>query len=316
MDSKKLSYLATIIEFGGFRNASRHLNVSQPALSKSIDRLEQELGVRLLERSATGVSPTPLGDILYSHARSIREELESAAQRMQENGSASNETIIFGTLPSLASSIVPRALARWVTHEQPSDVRVVEDVQAKLLLRLIKGELDFIVGQTQYYDHIDGLKQRVLFRDRMKIFARVGHPLFAQSGISWSDLVEYPWVCPMVGRLRTTLETILASKGLQTPRQMTRSGSMEFARTIVANSDHLAMVPPHAMAWDLNEDRIRPLPITVPQLSRNIALIFRERSPVQPISQDLVRHIEAVGTELCREGAEEIANLQADPLPA
>jgi DNA-binding transcriptional LysR family regulator len=306
MDSKKLSYLATVIEYGSFRNAARHLDVSQPALSKSIDRLERELGVKLLERSAGGVLATPMGEILYSHAKSIREELDLATERMQASGATSSDIITFGTLPSLASSVIPLALARWVTAGRPSDVRVFEKVQAELLVGLIKGEFDFIIGQTQYYDHIDGLKQRVLFRDRMSVFARPSHPLFEKDDLTWADLTEYPWVSPMVGRLRTLLETILASKELTPPRQMTRAASVEFAREIVVNSDHLTMMPPHAIAIDVSEGRIKALPITVPQLSRNIALIFRERSPLTQLSQKLVKAIEAVGNELTKDTADEV----------
>jgi hypothetical protein len=74
-DSKTLSYLAPVIECGSLRSASRHLDISQPTLSKSIERLERELGSKLLERGAAGVVPTPLGEILYSHApRSIQRE--------------------------------------------------------------------------------------------------------------------------------------------------------------------------------------------------------------------------------------------------
>lgn len=300
MDSKKLSYLAAVVEYGSFRSASRHLDVSQPALSKSIDRLERELGVKLLERGTAGIITTPMGEILYSHAKTIREELDSAIERIHSNPLHGPDVITFGTLPSLASSIVPLALARCTVAARASEVRVVEKGQAELLVGLMKGEFDFIIGPDRYCGRIEGLKQRVLFRDHKRVCARSTHPLLERDGLTWSDLTEFPWVCPMVGPLRTLLETILAANALPLPRHLTRAGSVEFARKIVLNSDYLTIMPPHAVAADLSEGRIRTLPITVPQLSRNVALIFREQSPPDEQRQDLVKCIETVGDELSR----------------
>jgi DNA-binding transcriptional LysR family regulator len=83
MDPKKLLYFASIIENGSFKKAAKQLSISQPALSTSMDRLEHSLGYQLLERSPTGVTPTPLGELLYAHARLIREELELADKRLR-----------------------------------------------------------------------------------------------------------------------------------------------------------------------------------------------------------------------------------------
>src|ERR1700716_2908577 len=101
MDPRKLLYLATVIEQGSLARAAKHLAVSQPALSKSMDRLESELGIKLLKRGSTGITPTKFGDLLYSHARLIREEMNLAETRIQgEKGHG--HVVTLGTLPSLA----------------------------------------------------------------------------------------------------------------------------------------------------------------------------------------------------------------------
>ena len=64
MDPRKLLYLATVIEQGSLAKAAKHLAVSQPALSKSMDRLESELGIKLLNRAPTGITPTTAGELL------------------------------------------------------------------------------------------------------------------------------------------------------------------------------------------------------------------------------------------------------------
>jgi LysR family transcriptional regulator of gallate degradation len=181
-------------------------------------------------------------------------------------------------------------------------LRVVEKVQVELLLGLLRGQFDFVVGQTEFYDFLEGLKQRVLFRDRLCVFARPKHRLFRLTRLSWADLAQFPWVCPMVGgRQRTVLEKLLASEGVNLPRQLIECGSIDFTRSLVAASDHLAMLPAHSVTSDVSEGMIKALGITVPALSRDIAVIFRERSPLDSVGRELITHIQAIGTDLSRE---------------
>jgi LysR family transcriptional regulator of gallate degradation len=299
MDPQKLLYLATVIEQGSLAKAAKHLLVSQPALSKSMDRLEGGLGVKLLERGPTGITPTTFGELLYSHARLIREEMDLAETRIQKVEKGQAPLVTFGTLPSLASSVVPLAVSRWRERHPRVLLRVVEKIQVELLLGLLRGEFHFIVAQTEFYDYLEGLKQRVLFRDRLCVFARQKHRLFQLAELSWADLAQFPWVCPMVGgRQRTVLEKLLASEGVDLPQQLIECGSIDFTKALVAASDHLAMLPAHSVTSEVSEGTLKALAITVPALSRDIAVIFRERSPLNSVSRELIKDIEAVGTDL------------------
>jgi LysR family transcriptional regulator of gallate degradation len=299
MDPRKLIYLASVIEHGSLAKAARHLSVSQPALSKSMDRLETELGTKLLERSAAGVSATKAGELVYSHARAIREEMDFAKARV--DGVTSHTGVLtVGTLPSLASSVVPIAVGQWKTQYPDVLLRVVEKVQVELLLGLLRREFDFIIARTEFFDiSFEGLKQRVLFRDRLRVFSRNGHPLLRKETLSWADIIEYPWVCPMVGwPQRNILEKLVASEGVEAPKKLVECGSIDFTKSLVAVSDHLAMLPDHCVKTTIGTNTITPLPITVPALKRDIAVIFREVAPLDNISQDLVEYIAATGTQL------------------
>lgn len=301
MDPRKLLYLATIIEQGSLAKAARALSISQPALSKSMDRLEAELGLRLLERGPAGIKPTGVGELIYAHARLIKDEMSLAEARVQsEMGGA--QVVTLGTLPSLASNVIPQAVGLWKKKHPNVLLRVVEKVQVELLLGLLRGDFSFIVGQTEFYDiFLDGLKQRVLFRDRLRVFARAGHPLLKAAELSWADLVIYPWVCPMVGwPQRTILEKVVASAGQPAPEQLVECGSVDFTRSLISATDHLALLPSHSVSSDVSSGAIKPLDITVPAMRRDIAVIFREASPPDEFSRDLIADIEAVGHEIAR----------------
>ena len=301
MDPRKLLYLASVIEQGSLKKAAEQLHVSQPALSASMDRLETSLGVKLLERGPAGVVPTLSGELLYSHARLIRDEIGVAERQIRNSDDEGRRSITFGTLPSLASNVVPLALCKWRENHPATPLRVVENVQVELLISLLRMELDFIIGKTECYDFLDGLKQRVIFRDRLCVFARPSHPVFQMTETSWAILAEFPWVCPYVGRQRTVLETLLRAEGVAKPGQVTECGSVAFVKSLVANSDQLGMLPAHAVSTEVKEARLRLLSITAPQLDRNIAVLFRERSSLDDASRDLVTSVAAVGTKLSRD---------------
>jgi DNA-binding transcriptional LysR family regulator len=302
LDSRRLLYLATVVEQGSLNKAAKCLEVSQPALSKSMDRLEEGLGVKLIERGPMGITATAFGELLCSHARLIKEELEFAETRIKNAGKSRARVMTVGTLPSLAASVVPLAVSRWRERHPRIVLRVVERVQVELLFGLLRGDFDFIIAQTEFYDLLDGLKQRVIFRDRLRVFARPKHPLFRLAESTWADLAQYPWVLPMVGgRQRTVLEKLLASEGIDLPQQLIECGSIDFTKALVAASDHLAMLPEHAVTSNPVRSRLKPLRITVPALGRDIAVIFRDRMTLDTSSRDLIRQIETVGADLSRE---------------
>ena len=295
MDPRKLIHLASVIEHGSLKKASKELAISQPALSSSMDRLEQSLGCRLLERSPVGVSPTPLGELLYAHARLIRDEVQRAETRVKDRDCRSEDIITVGALPSIMSAIMPKAICEWRKSYPDPTLRVCEKIQLELLLSLIRGELDFIIAQTECYGFIDGLKQRVLFRDRLYVIARPGHPAFALKKVSWADLSEYPWVIQMVGRQRTILDKAFASEGAKMPHQLTECGAVNCLKSLVAGGDSLALLPASAIASDVREGRLKPLKISGPLLNRDIAVIFRDRLPVSSAGRKLVEKVASVG---------------------
>jgi LysR family transcriptional regulator of gallate degradation len=302
MDPRKLLYMVTAIEQGSLSKAAKKLSISQPALTKSMDRLESELGMQLLNRTPTGILPTPLGELVYSHAKLIRDEIGLAETRLRADSAAAS-IVTVGALPSLASRVLPVAVARWRNEVPDVMLRVVERRQLDLLLGLFRREFDFIIAQTEFFDIFpEGLKQRVLFRDRLCVFARPDHYLFGLTELTWADLAQFPWISPMIGwQQRAVLEKLVEAEGVAPPRQFVESGSIAFTKTLLAESDHLALLPAHSAIADVKEGLIRALPITFPALKRNIAVIFREAAPLNDVHRTFITHLEAVGKELCGE---------------
>jgi len=300
IDPKKLLYFAAVIEHGSLNRAAKLLGVSQPALTTSMARLEAEVGIQLLERSSKGIVATRSGDILYCHARLIREEIQLAERDLLNASDTRSESIRIGSLPSLASKIVPMALSKWRETHNDGHLEIVENAQVDLLTGLLRRDFDFVIGFTKVFDMLDGLRQRVLFRDTLCVIAGPNHPLRSHATLTWKDLVAYPWISPTSRRTHTVLEHIMQTMDAPLP-QITVCGSVSLLKSLVAETEHLALLPAHAVSEEVAEQRLFALPFYDPTLNRDIAVFFREGYVMDQPRRDLVACVTEVGLELCRD---------------
>ena len=300
IDPKKLLYFASVIEHGSLNKAAKVLGVSQPALSTSMDRLESEMGMQLLDRGPKGIVPTHYGEILYCHARLIREEVQLAKRDLLNALDGQTESIRIGSLPSMASSIIPMALGRWRNLHPQGNLQVVESAQFDLLTGLLRRDFDFVIGFTEVFDMLDGLRQQVLFRDLLCVIARPNHPLHDQGQLTWADLVRYPWISPTSRRSHTVLDHVMSTMDVGPPQQITVCGSVSLLKSLVAESDHLALLPAYAASAEIGDGRLKPLPFQDPVLQRNIAVFFREGYDLDAPRRDLVACVKDCGLELSR----------------
>jgi DNA-binding transcriptional LysR family regulator len=298
IDPKKLLYFACVIEHGSLNRAARVLQVSQPALTTSMNRLEAEVGMHLLDRGPSGVVPTAQGEALYCHARLIREEVALAKRDLLALNDVARDLIRIGSLPSLAGSIIPMAMSRWRAGHPGGELQVVENAQFDLLTGLLRRDFDFVIGFTEVFDMLDGLRQQVLFRDVLRVIARPGHPLLQVPDLSWRDLVQYPWISPTSRRSHTVLDHVMSTLNVGPPPQITVCGSVSLLKSMVAESDYLALLPAHAAHGEFGDGRLVGLPFNDPVLHRAIAVFFRDGYQLDQTRKDLVACVKECGLEV------------------
>ena len=301
IDPKKLLYFAVVIEQGSLNRAAKLLQVSQPALSTSMDRLEAEVGLKLLQRGPKGIVTTRSGDILYCHARLIREEIELAERDLVQARDDNSDSIRIGSLPSLASKIISFALSKWREIGHEGHLQIIENAKIYLLIGLLRRDFDFVIGFTEMFDMLDGLRQRVLFRDKLCVIASPSHPLRKTEKLAWTDLVKFPWISPTSRRAHTVLEHIVKTMNVSPPHQITVCGSVSLLKSLVAQTDHLALLPAHAVSAAITDERICASPSEDAALNRDIAVFFREGYEMDQTRKDLVDCVSKIGLELCRD---------------
>ena len=226
----------------------------------------------------------------------IRDEIHMVERKLLGQDEQVTSAIRFGCLPSMACNIVPAAIAEWRKAHADVTLRVVNDVQFSLLNALLRHQIDLFVGFTENYNLLDGLRQRVLFRDRLSIVARSGHPLFSENNLTLNSLGGYPWVFLPSGPFNLKYEDMLESAGACLEKGSVVCDSMEMLKALIMRSDHLGIMQVHTMKFEAEAGLLRDLPITIPEFNRNIAVFLREGSELTVAERDLVTEIQTAGS--------------------
>jgi DNA-binding transcriptional LysR family regulator len=150
MDRKKLLYFARIAECGSFTKAAAQLRIAQPALSRQIALLEQELGAELFTRMGRHVRLTDAGEVLLRHAHRINKAFDLAREEMQTRASSPKGRVIVGAPPSLSCMLTPRILTR-LRHELPDVSLTIREGTSLFLERsIIEADLDLGIVAEEF----------------------------------------------------------------------------------------------------------------------------------------------------------------------
>ncbi|MBV8399072.1 MAG: LysR family transcriptional regulator, partial [Acetobacteraceae bacterium] len=195
--------------------ASAALGITQPALTKSLQELEDMLQIRLFDRHSRGVRPTEAGVIFVRSARRMLAEMHRLDEELDFLSSPGGGTVALGALPVAAAGVLPGALTRLKAGYPEIRVRLQQGRTEELLPLLASGEIDLIVGQLYQPLVPDGFEREALWTEPISILANSGHPLFANKRITVEQLRHYDLVLPTITqRVGQDIENLLSMLGL------------------------------------------------------------------------------------------------------
>jgi DNA-binding transcriptional LysR family regulator len=295
MDVRQLRNVMAVIESGSVGKASEALHISQPALTKSIHRLEDQLGVPLFYRDARGMRPTVYGECMRAHAQAVTISVAQALEEIEALKAGSQGVLNVAAPPLIATEIVADAVTRLLLDKPRLQVRVFT-YATDMVPGLLAGEFDFIVNVVTREPPL-GIEQKHLFDDRLVVLARKGHPITRLRKILPRDVQPLDWILPIHPNLhRRRLESLFEAEGLPPPRPIIECIDTAFMRRAVRQSDHLAVIAkigvPDARGLTMIE-------LQSPFMAREIGVMWRRHSVLSPSSKLLMLALDAV----CRERA-------------
>ncbi|BBB69994.1 transcriptional regulator [Undibacterium sp. YM2] len=188
MNLKKLKHVVVLAEQGNFARAADKLNLSQPALSRSISGLEDELGMRLFDRDQAGATATAAGRQLITRARDLLYAANNLKQEMAQLRDGESGQIIFGAGPFPAASFLPAVLTE-LANTYPRMRTVLEVNNSDTLMEnLLAEKLEFFIADTRSLTPDKHVQLRPLTRQTGGLYCRREHPLTLKAKLSLQDL--------------------------------------------------------------------------------------------------------------------------------
>jgi LysR family transcriptional regulator, benzoate and cis,cis-muconate-responsive activator of ben and cat genes len=175
MELRHLRYFAAVAAHGSFSRAANNLHLTQPALSRQVRDLEEELGVPLFVRGTNAVSLTEAGEIFYDEARDLLSRADQAIQRVR--GRARSEVLRVGYGPSLTAGIMPRALERFQSEVQRVRIELEDLTPREMSEKVQDGLLDLVIVPASAESSIKGFQWSELRRLAMVLVMSKEHPL-------------------------------------------------------------------------------------------------------------------------------------------
>ena len=179
MDFKELEYFSTIVKCGNLTHAARLLYVSQPTLSKFLQKLEEDLGLVLFQRGSRRLKLTYAGQRYYAHVERILSQKREMDAEMTDILRSDRGVLHVGIPPFRCSFSLPQVLPIFHKEFPQVQFRIVEAPSAVLDQKLLNGEIDLAFYMS--FERITGLSYQVMHSDKMYAILSKGHPLEAKA---------------------------------------------------------------------------------------------------------------------------------------
>ncbi|MFE6686294.1 LysR family transcriptional regulator [Streptomyces sp. NPDC057743] len=278
--SPRLAQFVAVARSQHVTRAATELGVPQPTLSRTIARLEADLGVQLLSRHGRSVRLTSAGRALLTHAERALAHTERGGRAVQETADPHGGRIAFGFPHTLGPSTVPDLLREFSERRPRIRFQLMQDYGAALLSRLRTGELDLALISPPP-DEVDVTARRV-HRQRLRLVVPASHPLAGRRQARLAEVRDDAFVSlPSGYGLRQITDRLCAAAGF-TPRIAFEGEEVETLRGLVAAGLGVALLPSPAVP----RPGVAELTVDGPNAVRDIALIWlRGRQPTVPVAE-------------------------------
>jgi DNA-binding transcriptional LysR family regulator len=235
----QLRLVAELGDAGGLGLVADRLGISQPAASRLLAEMEDQLGLRLHERRGRGLQLTPAGEALARRATRIQIELGDAARELAETSAGSIGTIRVGAVTGPALSILMPAIIELQEIYPGVHVDVTVATSVLLCNQLREGNLDFALARLQAGEVF--LEAHLIAEEPLSLAVRRGHPLLQRPVLGARDLLDFDWIMGTDDTLLTqTVLARLAELRLPIPRRRISTSSFLFTLAVLNQTNTIA----------------------------------------------------------------------------
>ena len=305
MDLKRWSHIVAVAERRSFARAAELVHLSQPALSRSIQAAEAELGLRLFDRGPAGVVATPAGEFVVERARQLVFNARCLERDVELYANRALGDTAFGAGPFPAATFLPALLA-GVRREFPAiGVRVEVSNWQLLLQRLREEDIEFFVSDTRDLPADPDLKVRSLRPEPGGFYVRAGHALAQRRSVSLEQLWSHGVASVRLPQaVRTTLARLL---GVASPAELSLAlecDDVEVLTAVALGCDVVLAAPQAAVEREVGAGALHALAVAgLPPLSSSMGIVtLRGRTP-SPMADLIIRRLPSADSSPARRAA-------------
>jgi len=269
VDVRRLRYFLAVCQHGGISRAAAVVGVAQPALTRQVQLLEQELGVELLTRNGRSATPTEAGQLLLADARVHLEHLDLLVERLRRDFASVTARVTMGICPTIAPLFLSHVQETAKHLPGAPALSVIEAYSGDLRNLMAAGRLDFALT---YGTHgTEGVAETPLLSERLVVATRT---VPSGARLSLADLAQLKLILPSrVHQLRRIIDVICARRGLPLTPSLELDSLTAVRALLQQDGDYSTILPYHAAADGIADGGYGPVMIDDPDMIRSIALL-------------------------------------------
>ncbi|THU03725.1 LysR family transcriptional regulator [Lampropedia puyangensis] len=282
-DLGDLRAFVAIADLGSFRAASEQLHLSQPALSRRISKLEEALGVRLLERTTRRVELSALGVNFVTRARHVLFEAENALLGLADQTDRIYGQVSVACVPSAVETILAKVVGPFHAKYPRMRLRILDQSAPDVLTAVMRAEADFGVSYLGLQDA--DLDFSPLAKESYVMACLPQHPLAKRKHVTWSEMAEHDCVVLAAGSgNRLLIDKELADAGVVLRRISCEALHVPALISLVKAGVGVGAIPRFALHHGHNEPLIR-IPLRQPTIQRTIGIVTRRGRRLRPAAE-------------------------------
>ena len=294
----ELRYVMLLHEHRNFHKAAAAADITQPALSASLARIEKRLKVPLFYRDRQSVTSTVFGDLVARRAALLLNELANLTEHIAQLRETRAGDVRFGIEPAAADLFLARAVAHF-TARHPNIYPGFElDYWEPLRSRLLDGEITFFVGIKNPAFADPGTVSEAFYNQDIVFFSRTEHPLQDLGVVTYRDLIRWPLLTYRTvlakRKIRAMLESSDETKRFEHNFPAAVVSHLPMIRQLVLSSDYIAMAPRTLFHTDETAGAIRPIEVEDFELRLTLEIIRRSDHIPSPAESEMIASFEYV----------------------
>ncbi len=291
MDTEQLKLFVDLARIRNFTRAARSNFLTQPAVSRRIQQLEEELGVRLFDRSRRRVLLSENGQVFLPYAREILSRLEAARHEMADTASKPMGRLRVAASPSIGLYILPSFLKKFIRMYPKIDLHVDYELPDEIYPGIESGEID--LGFVAYPSTRRDVVAVPFMTDTIVLICPPQHPLAKRKGIRLHDLLAYRFVL-LPDRVPTgkAIHLALKRRGVQLQVLM-EYDNFELIKRTVEMGLAISLVPRQVAAFEVKNKKLKAINVVDFQFLRPMAVVYRKGRIVTGAIQALFSILEA-----------------------